>query len=391
MQKFIALLSLIAITVTSVFCLSSCSDEEKVPEGMQLIAGGESLGYYFYGPEEWTISNIGSIKSAYASRVDSSSISLAEVYPADFLPDGVEGADEYFFGSYFKNSLSEFPNEPKLSNSDGENILFGKEGEAADKAKKYTYTYEYFDYTAGKTFNLGFMQILLKKADRYFIFTFSASMAERNATGKSYYSFYLGDDENPGKIYDVINNFKFVEKINDEPSEEAIRDEDGYILISDSALSGFEVYVPESFKEDYSSAIVSATHSDGSNINMTEANGTNENVNAYMLRRFGELDSIVDDIEYELHYDENGKPALDPNGKEVIAYKSIKFGNAEAANVYEYSFTYNGETYKVYQVIVIDGWTLSYKGYVFTYTAKEANYSLHMDEISKIIDKVRFK
>ena len=45
----------------------------------------------------------------------------------------------------------------------------------------------------------------------------------------------------------------------------------------------------------------------------------------------------------------------------------------------------------MYQVIVIDGWTLSYKGYVFTYTAKESNYDLHLDEISKIIDKVRFK
>lgn len=391
MKKIVALLSLIAITVTLTFSLFSCSGDD-VPEGMQLIAGGESLGYYFYGPEEWTISNIGSVKSAYASRVDSSSISLTEVYPVDFLPDGVEGADEYFFDSYFKNSLSEFPNEPKVSNPDGENIIFGKEGEAADKAKKYTYTYEYFDYTAGKTFNFGFMQILLKKAERYYIFTFSASMAERNATGKSYYSFYLGDDEKPGKIYDVINNFRFVEKSGDDKADGGLKkDSDGYILISDEELCGFNMYVPDGFNKDYASAIVSATHSDGSNVNMTEANGTNENVNSYMLRRFGELDSIVDDIKYELHYDEDGKPALDPNGKEVIAYKTIKFGNAEAANAYEYSFTYNGEVYKVYQVIVIDGWTLSYKGYVFTYTAKEANYSSHLDEISKIIDKVRFK
>ena len=127
MKKIVALISLIAISITSVFSLVSCSDDEKIPDRMQLIAGGESLGYYFYGPEEWTISNIGSIKSAYASRVDSSSVSFTEVYPVDFLPDGVSEADEYFFNSYFGNSLSEFPNEPKLSNPDGENIIFGKE------------------------------------------------------------------------------------------------------------------------------------------------------------------------------------------------------------------------------------------------------------------------
>ena len=127
MKRIIALLSLIAITASSVFCLFSCSDEDKAPEGMQLIAGGESLGYYFYGPEEWTISNIGPIKSAYASRVDSTSISLTEVYPVDFLPDGKESTDEYFFGSYFTDSLSEFAGEPKISNPDGENIIFGKE------------------------------------------------------------------------------------------------------------------------------------------------------------------------------------------------------------------------------------------------------------------------
>ena len=151
------------------------------------------------------------------------------------------------------------------------------------------------------------------------------------------------------------------------------------------------MYVPETFMSDYSSAIVSATHTDGSNVNMTEANGTNENVNTYVLRRFGELKSIVGDVEYRTKIDEDGNPLYDSQGRPVVDFESISFGNAEAANAYEYSFTYNGEKYKVYQVIVIDGWTLSYTGYVFTYTAKEANYSLHFAEVQKMIEKVRFK
>lgn len=393
MKKTVSLFLLISIIISMALGLTSCSEGEEIPDGMQLVAGGESLGYYFYAPKEWVVSNVGSIKSAYASRVDTSSISFTEVYPADFLPEGCEDANQYFFDSYFTDSLKEFPTQPKVANEAGENVIFGKEGESADAAKKYSFTYDYFDYTANETVKLGFMQILIRKADRYYIFSYSASLAQRAATAETYYDYYLGDDETKGKVYEVIDNFRFLDKKGEAQTPDFTRDSDGYILISDSALSGFQLYVPDGFSQDFSSAIVSATHSDGSNINMTEANGTNENVNTYMLRRFGELESIVGkgNVKYTEKVSENGEPQYDPNGKKVVDYKSIKFGNAEAANAYEYSITYNGEVYKVYQVIVIDGWTLSYKGYVFTYTAKEANYSLHYDDIIKTIEKVVFK
>ena len=218
MKKIGALLSLITIFFTSVLCLFSCSGNSDVPDGMQLVAGGENLGYYFYAPEEWTVSNIGEIKSAYASRVDTSSVSFAEVYPSDFLPDGSD-AENYFFNSYFNDSLSEFPNPPKVSNPGGENIIFGKEGESADRAKKYTFTYEYFDYTANQTFKFGFMQILIKEADRYYIFTYSASMEDRGS-GKTYYDYYLGSEDKKGKIDEVIENFRFVDKKDSEDKTE---------------------------------------------------------------------------------------------------------------------------------------------------------------------------
>lgn len=389
MKKIGALISLIATLAICVFSLASCGGSSDIPDEMQLVAGGGSLGYYFYAPEEWTVSNVGEIKSAYASRVDTSSVSFAEIDPVDFLPDGAE-AESYFFNSYFKKSLEEFPNEPKVANTDGENIIFGKEGEAADKAKKYTFTYEYYDYNAKETFKFGFMQILIKKGTSYYIFTYSASM-EKKEGETTYYDYYLGNGDNESKVMKIINEFRFVEKKDSVTEDEPKRDKDGYMLISDSELCGFKMYVPEGFKKDYASAIVSATHSDGSNINMTEATGTNENVNTYVLRRLGELESIVSDIKYDLMYEENGEPMYDPNGNQVVKYTTITFGNAKAANAYEYTFTYNGESYHVYQVIIIDGWALSYKGYVFTYTAKEANYSLHYDDVMKIIEKVDFE
>lgn len=380
-----------ATLVSAAFSLVSCSGSDT-PEGMQLVAGGEELGYYFYAPEEWTPSCVGNIKAAYISRVNSTSVSFAEVKSFDKMPEGVD-KNEYFFTQYFKNSLEEFPdkNPPKVAKEDGEEIIFGKEGETADKARKYTYTYEYLDTDANETFKFGVMQILICKGNRYYIFTYTASMEEK-ISGTTAYDYYLGDEEDEGKVQEIISEFRFVPITEQEEVKEFEKDEDGFVLVSDEDLAGFSLYVPQEFSPDYASAIVSATHTDGSNISFTEAKGTNENVNAYMRRRFAQLEQIIDgEIEYELMFDDKGEPVYDPDGNQVIKYETIEFGNADAANAYEYTFTYNGSEYHVYQVIAVEGWTLSYRGYVFTYTAKEANYSQHIDDVMKTIEKVDFK
>lgn len=392
MKKIIALISLITILSLAIFSLAGCSSSDT-PEGMQLVAGGESLGFYFYAPEEWTPSSVGEIKAAYVSRVDSTSVSFAEVKTFPGMPDGVDKS-EYFFNKYFKDSLAEFPDKypPKVAKEDGEEMIFGKEGETADKAKKYTYTFEYFDTDANETFKFGVMQILIREADRYYIFTYTASMEEK-LSGTTTYDYYLGDEEDEGKVQQIISEFRFVPITEKEETKTPEVDKDGFTLVSDEDLSGFSLYVPPEFTQDYASAIVSATHTDGSNITFTEAQGTNENVNAYMRRRLAQLAEIVDkdSLKYDFMTDEDGNYLADPAGEKVIAYKAIKFGNADAANAYEYTFSYNGSEYHVYQVIAVEGWTLSYRGYVFTYTAKEANYSLHFDDVMKTIEKVDFK
>lgn len=371
MKKICALILVLTLTAASVFSLSSCSDDSDIPDGMQLVFGGESEGYYFYAPEEWTVSNIGEIKSAYASRVDSTSVSFAEVYPA--ANDLSVDAESYFFNSYFNDSLSEFPEAMNLNVTiNGEPTAFGKEGESADKAVKYAYNYDYSEH------KFGFMQIFIKEGERYFVFTFCALMEVRT-DDKTYYDYYLE------KLQKVIEEFRFVEITDEKEKTEYKKDSDGFLLISEKKLAGFELYVPESFVPDYSSAIVSATHADGSNINISEATGTGENPNQYVMRRFNELEAVTGSkISCEnAVYGENGEIT-------DLKHETVEFGNATAAYAYEYKFTYNGSTYQVYQVLVIDGFALSYSGYVFTYTAKEANYSLHSDEINAIIQKVNF-
>ena len=75
----------------------------------------------------------------------------------------------------------------------------------------------------------------------------------------------------------------------------------------------------------------------------------------------------------------------------VIKYESIDFGGALRSYAYEYTYSYNGESYYVYQVIAIDGWVMNYKGYVFTFVTNIENKEAHTEELQKILSKVDFE
>ncbi len=368
MKKLLILL----ITLISILSLASCAGGEDVPQGMQLVAGSDSLGYYFYAPEEWLISNVGDIKSAYISRVNTTSVSFTEV-----MLDSDKRNDDYFFNHYFSENQDELEKMKNFTvKEEAKSIIFGAKDFEADKAVYYTYTYEYpsFKYETGNDeptavyYEFQFMQLLASHEGRYYMLTYSAqNTAEEGVTPN--FEKYLE------KAKTVIENFRFTTKSGDETNEvEYERDSDGYLLISDKGLSGFNFYVPEDFKCDYSSAIVSATHEDGSNMSITEATATGVYANQYWQMRKQDLSVFVTDI------------------KEIQVDVETRLGNNSSklygdwAYAYEYSYKYNGNDYHVYQIIAINGSS----GYVFTYTAKEENYLTHLEAVFKTIEKVDF-
>lgn len=360
MKKIFALILSLTTIFVSLLSLSSCGDSSDTPEGMQLVYGGKNAGYYFYAPEEWTVSKVGAIKSAYVSRLDTTCVSFSEV--TESIKNA--GGDEYFFGSYFSDSMKEAPENITVNVTlDGEATVFGKTDYEADKAVKYTYNYKY----SGRSF--GFMQILIKDSDRYFIFTYRA-LLEKKDGGKTYYESYLE------KLDKVITEFKFTDKEAEKSPDVSYKeDKDGYILISNAKIAGFDLYVPKSFKPDHSDGFVSASHTDGSNVNLTEAfmTGNNVNVKDYFEIRKKELSEFVTDF------------------TEIATFEAIEMKNTRFAFSYEYTYVYAGEKYHVLQIYAVSGPLLSQTGYVFTYTAKEDNYSLHLDEVQTIISKVNFK
>ena len=355
MKRIISLL-LALVVIFSAFSLTSCGKKSDAPEGMQLVQGGEKYGYYFYGPEEWVVANHGSIACTYASAVDLSSMTFAETAKPDVS-----------ITDYFTSEVGKFPYEITVT-TNAESCSFGD----ADKlAKKYVYTYTY------KTVSYTCMQIFVTHSDRFYIFTYTANNTDRTPEA-TYYEYYLE------KVNSVIDNFKFTDKsAANEETPAYDKDSDGYILVSDKVLTGFNFYVPEDYKVDYSSGLVSVSRADGTNITLAETTYPATNQDDYWNNRRESIDAVADKITNE----KTGESQS--SFKEIKAPYTVEVKGADAAAAYEYSYILGGVEYRVYQVLMRKG-TIGGHVYVFTYTATADNYDSHLSEANTILNKIEY-
>ena len=360
MKKSILFLIMIIATLLLVGC-----GNDGAPKDMQLVSGGKDLGYYFYAPEEWTVANTGEVSTVYVSRIDTTSVTFAKIDPKTFVKaDRTKSDESYFFEDYFNDSKAEFPTDTEYSTENGKSCLLGSGETKAKRAASYSFSYTYSDH------KFGFLQIFAMHNGNFYILTY-ASLLEEKLDGVTYFDYYsVSDDEEPSKLDMIIESFVFFTPDNAPEAEviPATPDADGDVLVSNRKLAGFELYLPQSFEVDYSSAIVSATHADGSNITMTKTTSGGLNVNSYYELRRDELSKIVTDFTL------------------INTNVTAKLGDSKNAASYEYTYVYNGKVFHVYQIFAVN----STKGYVFTYTATEENYSLHLDDINRITNKVLY-
>lgn len=354
----------IILTLLTLTCLFACNKESDAPEGLQVVDDNREYGYIFYGPEGWEIANRGGISASYVAAINTTSITLAK---ADMPTTPLS--------QYFDESMATLPYEITLLKRD-EACKFGN----ASSAMKYIYTYKYENYSFAT------MQILVSYGEDFYIFTYN-SYGDPNSE-ESEYQKYLE------YVQLAIDNFKFTEKDSADAAPEYEKDDDGYNLVSDRALAGYDLYLPDGCTVIDSGAMVTAKLSDKANISLAKASGTGVSVLTYIENRRTELLGVVDGItdikigvpkavdtsgEFFKDWSADVLPTLD---------ESIVFGNLGRESIvsYEYTYEFAGSTYHVYQVIGTD----SYSGYVFTYTATEDEYSEHIDEVMTILEKVRF-
>lgn len=360
MRKILATI-LIILTLA---CLASCNKQNEAPEGLQIVDDNSACGYVFYGPEGWEIANRGGISSSYVSPINTTSISFAR---ADMptVP----------LAQYFDESMATLPYSVNVIKRD-EKCTFGN----ATSATKYIYTFSYEDY------DFACMQILVSYGEDFYIFTYN-SYGDPNSE-ESDYQKYLAF------VQPAIDSFKFKEKGANAETPSYEKDADGYNLVSDRRIAGYDLYLPDGCTVIDNGSMVTAKLSDNANISLSKASSTGVSVLTYIENRRSELSSVVSNIE-DIKI---GVPkAVDTNGEffknwsaDVLPEldETIVFGDLGRESIvsYEYKYEFSGTAYHVYQLIGTD----SYNGYVFTYTATEEEYSAHIDEVMTILKKVRF-
>ena len=339
--------TLIALAILCLAMLASCSGKNgDIPEGLQLVKESAADGYVMYGPEGWTVSNRAGISACYVSPVNNTSISLA----VTDIPEGD-------LGEYFIRSFDALPYTPTVVKN-GERCNFGN----AKEAYKFVYT-----YTVGE-YRLACMQVLIKNSDRLYIFTYSSYGDIEDET--SDYRTYLE------QVQLAMDNFKLTTP---DGTPESGSDSTEMVLVTDKRVTGYELYLPACYELIDNSALTSARISDLASITVSKATGTGVSIGQYWENRREQLSAYVTDIT-EISVNNTN---TDGDGVAVV------FGDLDPAKVasYEYTYMFDGTLYHVYQVMGVDSWN----GYVFTYTATEDEYALHLDQISAILSAVRFK
>ena len=371
MKRILTFLALIFITAT---LFVSCGDTPDAPEGMQVVYESAADGYVFYGPDGWVISNRAGIAASYVSGINSTSISFAKTT----LPEGVTAE------GYFDSVKDDFAYDITLTKS-GERCNFGKDNSTV--GYKYIYTFKLsgrdtqdsdgdgnvneevpLDYTV--------MQIIVSHGESVYIFTYTALGTPDDEAAN--YRVYLEGAQA------AIDNFKFVDVTSESPNQpEYPKDSDGYNMVSDKSVSGFELYLPDSFTVVDNSALVSASLADGSTVSLSRATEVVFTIDKYWEAREAELSKFVTNLTVIVKNKTNVK-----NEETGVYSDDIAFGNLDLNRVamYEYTYEFAGTKYHVYQLL---GWTAT-DGYVFTYTAKEADYSTHLDEVMSVVGKVKF-
>ncbi len=330
--------------ITLLLALCGCSQGSDAPDGMQLVRGSDAIGYYFYSPIGWIVASQGNIASSYVSTIDSTSVTLVEAK----MPEGT-------VKEYFEAAKADFTFDIEVKNEGGEPIAT-KLGNA-EEALQYTYDYEY------SGFKFRTIQIFAKFEGRFYIFTFTAQLTERTE-GESYYDFHFAKS-----FQSIVDNVKFVTKSGTEPAPE-YTEVDGYLLVSDKKLCGFDMYVPKDYKVDYSDGIVSVTREDGANITVSKSTATGVSIRDYWANRKNELEVIVGTV----------------TEIEVNKSEGVTLGNLATAASYEYTYELGGVKYHVYQVFAVD----TFEGYAFTFTAPESVYAERIGEALDVAARLEF-
>ena len=339
-----ALLALCLLTGS----LVACSGGDEVPDGYQYAT---CKGEYFrlFVPTQWKVNTASGVSGAYYSLAEGSAVSMAEVHFD--IPSSEQSADatatlDDFYAAHVADlaGMSGYKLEKEF------NATLG-----SYKAKDITYVAS----VGGETYR--YRQVLTKVEGRFYLFTYS-SKAE-------YFDRWL--DTVDGILENVMFYAYPYEGGADEKKLPNVEAPAGMKLITGNDVA-YRFFAPTEWVVGNAdaAALVYASETDRSNVT----------VMGYVPEEEGY--SVADYWEAtEKYY----KDALKDYA--LTAEPTQETMGGKRANVYEYSYTLGGVTYKCRQTVCV----YSYMIVIMTYTALPENYEAHLDDVQLMQESLTFR
>lgn len=350
MKRFAALLGVLLL----LGALASCVKKENdAPNGM-MIASAAGADYYLYVPTTWNLNTFYGISGAYRDASSQSTVSVNR-YSADGFDAG-EDPDRNV--AWWEQTCLPLLRERALNKDvtvyadDTHATVLG----GADASYRHTSA-----VTDGKT--LHFVQVVAERGGYFYLFTFTAT--------ETLYSICLGDVEKMLKEFAFAEEPYYPEDYAWKPAK--VTAPEGMKIASSDEVA-YRFFVPESWTVDYDQRIFAACDPN---------DRTNVSVIPYMPSTDGmsvaEFFTMGNDLMLE---------AADAEGYTLNGHETegVTLGGRPAAK-YDFTCTIGGNTYHYIQVIAL------YKGmfYTVTYTAAEAHFAEHLDELNAILQAFVFR
>ena len=323
------LLSLILLITSVLLLLTSCSNNDNdVPAGMKI--GDKTSEYIFYVPEGWVVQpKSNQIALAYASTADKSCVYISV---GDISGESIE--------EYWQRNLPEFSSY----DSDARSNVF-------------TFFNDSIPYRA--------MQCFCINDNRIFTLTYLAKDESKYGLDTYY-------NENISYAESVRENFKLVtdgEISKDEKTPfEDKNTPNGMMLISDTSIVKYKLYVPTDWKIDMQTGYTSAYNDgDKTSVGVSYFVPSSNNIPDYfesLKKQYKKIYTFFDNVE-----------------QKTISNPEIQF------LTYIYDAVYGGKSIKVMQAFTIEG---SYV-YTITFTSSLENFESHTDDFNAMLENFRFK
>lgn len=158
-----------------------------------------------------------------------------------------------------------------------------------------------------------------------------------------------------------------------------------------SEYTDFRLFVPSSWTPDVTTGFVSAQTLDKSNISVEvvaadRVDASSESAVGYTVTYGGISYAGISKFVSDYYFDTLSKTMPGIKLKEQYTTDQT-LGDAPDVCKYVYTVEIGGKAYRIMQMFALR----ASKIYILTYTAEEANYSKHTDDVEKIIKEFVFK